>query len=51
MFALMTAEMRELAVTLEREEFLWAVEKLYEDLGISDKGLFIGWGVKLLPEK
>ena len=25
-------------MTLEREEFIWAVEKLYEDLNVSDKG-------------
>ena len=47
----MTDEMKQLSVTLEREEFIWAVEKLYEDLNVSDKGLFIGWGVKLLPDQ
>ena len=46
----MTHEMNELNVSLEKEEFVWAVEKLYEDLNVGDKGILLGWGVKLIPE-
>ena len=47
----MTLELADTGLTLEKEEFIWAIQKLYESLSVSDKGSLLGWGVKLLPDE
>lgn len=47
----MALELADCGLTLEKEEFIWAIERLYEGLTMSEKGSLMGWGVRLLPEE